>query len=130
MGAVDERRVSAQQARRAVGVFWRQVGPCFCLSAPCCTLYRPRQPRESPLYWLLDDFYDKVKGSWEDRVEQTYGFWRGRPGADSSMRSCSLSRPVATMKEAWLAELKDLGRRGEYFKSLNRYLFLAGKRAR
>ncbi len=29
------------------------------------------------MYRLVDDFYDKVKGSWEARFEQSYGFWRG-----------------------------------------------------
>ena len=29
------------------------------------------------MFRLVDDFYDKVKGSWEERFEQTYGFWRG-----------------------------------------------------
>ena len=47
------------------------------MSAACATLYNPRQPRESPLYRLVDDMYDKVKGSWEERFEHAYGFWRG-----------------------------------------------------
>ena len=41
------------------------------------TLYRPRRPRESPLYALVDECYDEVKGSWEERFERRYGFWRG-----------------------------------------------------
>jgi hypothetical protein len=41
------------------------------------TTYRPRRPRESPLYTLVDECCDEVKGSWEDRFERRYGFWRG-----------------------------------------------------
>lgn len=26
---------------------------------------------------LVDQFYDQVKGSWEERFEKSYGFWRG-----------------------------------------------------
>ena len=41
------------------------------------TVYRPRRPRESPLYTLVDECYDEVKGSWEERFERRYGHWRG-----------------------------------------------------
>jgi hypothetical protein len=39
-------------------------------------VYRPRRPRESPLYALVDECYDEVKGSWEERFERRYGFCR------------------------------------------------------
>jgi hypothetical protein len=29
------------------------------------------------LFQLVDAFYEEVKGSWEDRFERRYGFWRG-----------------------------------------------------
>jgi hypothetical protein len=29
------------------------------------------------LYRLVDQFYEQVRGVWEDRFERTYGFWRG-----------------------------------------------------
>jgi len=35
----------------------------------CAAPYRPRRPRDSPLYRLVDEFYDKVKGTWEERFE-------------------------------------------------------------
>ena len=41
-------------------------------------LYRPRAPRHSPLYQLLDTHYERVKGLWDERFERRYGFWRGR----------------------------------------------------
>ena len=45
------------------------------------------------------------------------------------MASFAVGRRGITKEEtqAWIAELDDLGRRGEYFFSLNRYLFLANK---
>jgi hypothetical protein len=41
------------------------------------TLYRPRQPRTSPLFQLVERHYEEVKAVWEDRFEKTHGFWRG-----------------------------------------------------
>ncbi len=43
-------------------------------------VYKPRNPRKSPLFRLLESLYDTVKGVWEDRFEARYGFWRGRSG--------------------------------------------------
>ena len=40
-------------------------------------LYRPRNPRASPLYQLLETYYEQVKAIWEERFEKKYGFWRG-----------------------------------------------------
>ena len=40
-------------------------------------LYRPRNPRASTLYQLLDSYYETVKAVWEERFERRYGFWRG-----------------------------------------------------
>jgi len=42
-----------------------------------CRVYRPRDPRKTPLFGLLDSLYDRVKGAWEERFERSYGFWRG-----------------------------------------------------
>jgi hypothetical protein len=42
-----------------------------------CRVYRPRDPRKTPLFALLDSLYDRVKGAWEKRFERSYGFWRG-----------------------------------------------------
>lgn len=44
---------------------------------PTPLLYRPRQPRATPLYQLFEAHYEQVKGLWEERYETTYGFWRG-----------------------------------------------------
>ncbi len=49
----------------------------FRLLGTCATFYRPRRPRESPLFRLVDEFYERVKGCWEGRFERSYGFWRG-----------------------------------------------------
>ena len=40
-------------------------------------VYRPRNPRATPLYRLVDACYDEVKGQWEERFARRYGFWRG-----------------------------------------------------
>ena len=42
---------------------------------PC--LYRPRYARATPLYQLLESYYEQVKALWEDRFEKKFGFWRG-----------------------------------------------------
>ncbi len=49
------------------------------MSAECAPsgVYRPRNPRATPLYRLVEAHYDEVKGKWEERFEQRYGFWRG-----------------------------------------------------
>jgi hypothetical protein len=50
-------------------------------------VYKPRNPRKSPLFRLLEPLYDTVKGVWEERFESPYGFWRGRWDG----RTCSRS---------------------------------------
>lgn len=40
-------------------------------------VYRPRDPRKTSLYGLLDSLYERVKGVWDERFEPSYGFWRG-----------------------------------------------------
>ena len=41
------------------------------------SVYRPRDPRNTPLFCLLDSLYGRVKGAWEERFERAHGFWRG-----------------------------------------------------
>lgn len=43
----------------------------------CPVPYRPRNPRASSLYQLLDAHYEKLKTSWEERFDRRFGFWRG-----------------------------------------------------
>jgi ribosomal protein S27E len=43
----------------------------------CPPRYRPRNPRATSLYQLLETHYETVKGLWEERFERRYGFWRG-----------------------------------------------------
>jgi hypothetical protein len=42
----------------------------------CCGVYRPRNPRATPLHRLLEGLYEKVKGLWDEAFEPRYGFWR------------------------------------------------------
>ena len=44
-------------------------------SAP--PLYRPRNPRSTPLFQLVEAHYEDVKALWEERFENTHGRWRG-----------------------------------------------------
>jgi hypothetical protein len=54
------------------------ASPAFLPGANVCPpLYRPRNPRATALYQLLDKHYQTVKGVWEERFERRYGFWRG-----------------------------------------------------
>jgi len=57
-------------------------------------LYRPRSPRQSPLYQLLDAHYERVKDLWDERFERRYGFWRGRwDTAVARFLDCRLFEP-------------------------------------
>jgi len=40
-------------------------------------LYRPRNPRATPLFRLVEAHYENVKALWEDRFEKTHRRWRG-----------------------------------------------------
>ncbi len=39
--------------------------------------FRPRNPRATPLFQLVESQYEHVKALWEDRFENTHGRWRG-----------------------------------------------------
>ena len=73
----------------------------------CTRIHRPRQPRQSPLFQLLELLYDTVKGVLEERFEARYGFWRGRwddevieevgrPSGCSPSRRCCASSSSAS----------------------------------
>jgi len=47
------------------------------VASGCPAVYRARLPRATPLYRLFDTYFDEVRGQWEERFEQRYGFWRG-----------------------------------------------------
>ena len=46
------------------------------MALPDCSHYRPRQPRATPLYRLVDARYDEVRAQWEERFKTRYGYWR------------------------------------------------------
>ncbi|HXV61769.1 MAG TPA: transposase [Vicinamibacteria bacterium] len=57
----------------------------------CPPFYRPRNPRATSLYQLLDKHYETVKLLWEQRFERRYGFWQGyRDNAVASYLDCGL----------------------------------------
>jgi hypothetical protein len=47
-----------------------------CLSPQVATVYRPRQPRQSPLYRLIERYYPEFERSYGERYQQRYGTWR------------------------------------------------------
>lgn len=51
------------------------VASSVAVDAP--RLYRPRNVRATPLYQLLEAYYEDVKALWEERFEKKYGYWRG-----------------------------------------------------
>lgn len=40
------------------------------------TFYRPRQPRKTALYQLVDGHFEEFKTTYEERFERRYGPWR------------------------------------------------------
>ncbi len=38
--------------------------------------YRPRKPQDSPLYQLVEQYFDEFKRVYPERYQQKYGFWR------------------------------------------------------
>jgi hypothetical protein len=47
-----------------------------CPAASLARVYRPRRPRESPLWRLLDRHFDDFQRAYDDRYRKRYGFWR------------------------------------------------------
>ena len=39
-------------------------------------LYRPRRPKETAFYQLVEKFYPQFKAVYEDCYQERYGFWR------------------------------------------------------
>ena len=61
------------------------------MALPACTLYRPRQPRSTPLYRLVEAVYGEVRDEWEERFEGRYGCWRASTGkAVGSYLDCGI----------------------------------------
>jgi hypothetical protein len=47
-----------------------------CPAASLAPVYRPRQPRASPLWQLLDRHFDQFHRVYDDRYQKRFGFWR------------------------------------------------------
>ena len=39
-------------------------------------VYRPRRPRESPLYRIIERYFPQFEDTCPERYEKRYGFWR------------------------------------------------------
>jgi hypothetical protein len=57
------------------------------------------RPRDSPLFRLVDAFYDEVKGRWEEDFEPRNGFWRGSVEDAVSAGLAEVLREVAAAPE-------------------------------
>ena len=55
---------------------WAAPSACLPEARTAPPLYRPRNPRASSLYQLLDTHFETLKRLWEKRFERRYGFWR------------------------------------------------------
>ena len=54
-------------------------------------IYRPRQPRASPLYRLLDQRFRELSLVWDERFAPTYGDWRAViPKVVDQFLSCAI----------------------------------------
>jgi len=78
------------------------------------SLYRPRNPRASPLFLLVEARYEELKALWEDRFEKTHGFWRGF--TDTADTSHTLAKddekpPSSAQRQALRRRWRDLIRR-------------------
>ncbi len=47
-----------------------------CPAPRRAAVYRPRRPRASPLWQLLDRYFDEFQRVYDERYRQRYGFWR------------------------------------------------------
>ena len=52
----------------------------FLLMVAACAklpvLYRPRDPRASDLWRLIDEHFDSFQQAYDERFQAKYGFWR------------------------------------------------------
>ena len=46
------------------------------MAEPIRGVYKPRNPKETPLYTCLEDNYEVFKQVYDDRYEKTHGYWR------------------------------------------------------
>ena len=52
------------------------AGPVACLLPNVATVYRPRQPRASPLYRTIERYLPEFERSYDQRYANRYGPWR------------------------------------------------------
>ena len=52
-----------------------------CTSSPVAPVYRPRQPRQSPLYRVIERYYPEFERAYDERYAERYGPWRPIVGA-------------------------------------------------
>lgn len=47
-----------------------------CKSSQVAPVYRPRQPRQSPLYQVIERYYPEFERTYDERYAKRYGLWR------------------------------------------------------
>ena len=47
--------------------------PVVCLSANVAAVYRPRRPRQSPLYRTIERYYSEFERTYDERYAKRYG---------------------------------------------------------
>ena len=55
---------------------WKAGVPVVCLSPQVATIYRPRRPRQSPLYQVIERHLPEFERTYNDRYQRRYGAWR------------------------------------------------------
>jgi hypothetical protein len=83
------------QEARALGSRSRSRSRTSPLSSACPAAleYRPRKPKSSPWYRLVERYYDEVKGCWEERFAHLYGSWE-QYGSDAKVALIRQSFPA------------------------------------
>ena len=49
------------------------MSPSVCIGKPAPSIYRPRRPRSSPLYRLLEEHFDRFRVRYDEEFEREYG---------------------------------------------------------
>jgi hypothetical protein len=47
-----------------------------CVRKPATSVYRPRRPRSSPQYQLLEEHFERFQVMYEEKFEREYGLLR------------------------------------------------------
>jgi hypothetical protein len=63
-----------QDAGAAIASGTAEAGKACCNKA--AGFYRPRQPKDSPFYQLIEKYFPTIRSVYEERYQERYGYWR------------------------------------------------------